>query len=98
LSARFAIRLLDHSGAHTAQRLTLPESVRLMFLPPCCPELDPTEQVWRDLKDALAWLHFAQLDGQQDYVAQLLRAYERATLQTLKGYTDLMEAIHPLWP
>jgi putative transposase len=88
--------LLDNSGAHTAQQLTIPANVRLVFLPPYCPELNPIERVWRDLKDALAWLHFAHLEGQQDYVARLLRAYENATLQALTGYTYLVEAIHAL--
>jgi transposase len=88
--------LLDNSGAHTARRLTLPENVRLVFLPPYCPELNPLERVWRDLKDALAWLHFPTLDVQQDYIAHLLRGYEAATLQALTGYTYLMEAIHAL--
>jgi transposase len=87
---------LDNSGAHTAQRLTLPESVRLVFLPPYCPELTPIERVWRDLKDALAWLQFPTLEAQQDYLATLLRAYEAATLQALTGYTYLVEAIHAL--
>jgi transposase len=90
--------LLDNSGAHTAQRLTLPENVRLVFLPPYCPELNPIERVWRDLKDALAWLQFPKLEGQQDYVAMLLRAYEAATLQSLTGYPYLIEAIHALCP
>jgi transposase len=88
--------LLDNSGAHTAQRLTLPENVRLVFLPPYCPELSPIERLWRDLKDALAWLQFPTLEGQQDYVAALLRAYETTTLQSLTGYTYLLEAIHAL--
>jgi class 3 adenylate cyclase len=46
--------VLDNSGALTAQRRTLPENVRLVCLPPYCPELNPMERVWRDLKDALA--------------------------------------------
>ena len=88
--------LLDNSGAHTAQRLTLPENVRLVFLPPYCPELSPIERLWRDLKDALAWLQFPTLERQQDYLAALLRAYETTTLQSLTGYTYLLEAIHAL--
>jgi transposase len=88
--------LLDNSGAHSAQQLTVPENVGLVFLPPYCPELNPIERVWRDLKDALAWLHFPTLDGQQDYVATLLRGYEVATLQALTGYPYLVEAIHAL--
>jgi hypothetical protein len=88
--------LLDNSGAHTAQRLIIPANVRLVFLPPYCPELNPIERVWRDLKDALAWRQFPTLDAQQDYVATLLRAYKATTLQTLTGYTYLVEAIHAL--
>jgi putative transposase len=88
--------LLDNSGAHTAQRLALPENVRLVFLPPYCPELSPIERVWRDLKDALAWLQFPTLEVQQNYIAYLLRGYEAATLQALTGYTYLIEAIHAL--
>jgi hypothetical protein len=88
--------LLDNSGAHTAQHLILPENVRLVFLPPYCPELNPIERVWRDLKDALAWLQFPTLEAQQNYLAALLRAYEAATLQTLTSYTYLVEAIHAL--
>jgi transposase len=90
--------LLDNSGTHTAQRLILPENVRLVFLPPYCPELNPIERVWRDLKDALAWLQFPNLDVQQDYIAQLLQAYAAATLQTLTGYSYLVEAILALYP
>ena len=89
--------LLDNSGAHTAQRLTLPANICLVFLPPYCPELSPIERVWRDLKDTLAWLHFSNLEVQQDYLATLLRAYEAATLQALTGYPYLIEAIHALY-
>jgi transposase len=90
--------LLDNSGAHTAQRLALPENVRLVFVPPYCPELNPIERVWRDLKDALAWLQFPTLEVQQDYLATLLQGYEAATLQSLPGYPYLVEAIHTLCP
>jgi transposase len=88
--------LLDNSGAHTAHQLTIPENVRLVYLPPYCPELNPIERVWRDLKDALAWLQFPTLDAQQDYLATLLRAYEAAMLQALTSYIYLVEAIHAL--
>jgi hypothetical protein len=56
---------LDHSGAHTAQQLTLPANVRLVFLPPYGPELNPIERVWRDLKAVLARLQCPNLEVQQ---------------------------------
>jgi transposase len=90
------ILLLDNSGAHTAQRLRWPANVLPVWLPPYCPELNPIERVWRDVKDALAWLQFPALDAQQVYVGDLLQAYEASTLQTLTSYAYLVEAINAL--
>jgi transposase len=92
------ILLLDNSGAHTAQRLRWPENVRCVWLPPYCPELNPIERVWRDLKDDLAWQQFTDLEAQQDAVSNLLRAYNAPTLQALTGYAYLVEAINALYP
>jgi transposase len=89
--------LLDNSGAHTAERLIIPANVRLVFLPPYCPELNPIERVWRDLKDALAWLQFTTLEAQQAYIGDLLQAYPASTLQSLTRYAYLVEAVHALY-
>jgi hypothetical protein len=88
--------LLDNRGAHTASPLTLPENVRRLFLPPYGPELHPIERVWRDLKDALAWLPCANLAAQQDDLSLLLRGDEAATLQSLTSSPYLVEALHAL--
>jgi hypothetical protein len=90
------ILLLDNSGAHTSQRLTLPENVQLVFLPPYCPELSPIERLWRDVKDDLAWHQFTDLDAQQDHLNTLLRAYAADTIQSLTGYPYLVEAVYAL--
>lgn len=90
------ILLLDNSGAHTAQRLRWPENVRYVWLPPYCPELSPIERVWRDVKDDVAWRQFPDLDAQQREVGDLFCAYEASALQSLTGYTYLVEAINAL--
>jgi transposase len=90
------ILLRDNNGAHTASQLTRPEHIRLLFLPPYCPELNPIERVWRDLTDDLAWRQFTDLEAQQNSLGDLLRAYEASTLQTLAGYPYLVESIDAL--
>jgi transposase len=93
---RLNILVLDNRGAHTSSQLTLPENVRLLVLPPYGPELNPIERVWRDLKDDMAWLQFADLEAQPHDLTLLLQGYEAATLQSLTGYPYLVEAIHAL--
>jgi hypothetical protein len=64
--------------------------VCLVGLPPSGLALNPIERVWRDLKEALAWLPFPTLAGQQDDVTIRLRADEAATLHPLTGYPYLI--------
>jgi hypothetical protein len=93
---RFNLLLWENRGAHTAQRIRWLDHVRYVCLPPYGPELNPIERVWRDLKDDLACQQFTDLNAQQGYVGDLLRAYDAPTLQALTGYTDLVEAINAL--
>jgi hypothetical protein len=63
--------LLDNRGIHRAQRRMLPANVRLVFLPPACPERHPMERRWRDLKDDVAWPQCMRVEAQQDDLGQL---------------------------
>lgn len=45
-----AVLLLDRAGWHTTSKLSLPNNVSLVFLPPRAPELNPVENVWQYLR------------------------------------------------
>jgi hypothetical protein len=87
---------LDNSGAPTAPRLQGPDNVRYVRLPPYGPALTPSERLWRDLKDALAWRHFPNLDAPQLEVGDLLQAYDASALHALTGDPYLGEAMNAL--
>ena len=46
-----AVLLLDQAGWHMTDKLVIPENITLLPLPPKCPELNPTENVWQFLRD-----------------------------------------------
>ena len=48
---KHAILLLDQAGWHMSAKLAVPANVTLVALPPKCPELNPTENVWRLMRD-----------------------------------------------
>ena len=57
------IRLLvDRAGWHTSPKVDLPEGVRLWFLPPYSPELQPAEHLWSLTDLPLTNRHFDSLD------------------------------------
>jgi len=49
----FVLMVMDQAGWHLAGNLVVPENMRLMFLPPYSPDLNPIEQVFAKLKGLL---------------------------------------------
>jgi transposase len=50
-AGRHAVLLLDQAGWHTTQKLPQFPNLSLLSLPAGSPELNPTEQVWQQLRD-----------------------------------------------
>jgi hypothetical protein len=48
-AGEFIVMVLDGAGWHRAKRLSVPENMRLVPLPPWSPQLNPAEHLWDDL-------------------------------------------------
>jgi hypothetical protein len=60
----FIVIVMDQAGLHLAGELTVPQHMRLTFLPPYSPELNPAEHLWNSLReDCFANHVFANLDA-----------------------------------
>ena len=40
----------DGAAWHKAKALVIPENIRLIFLPPATPEMNPIEQIWEEIR------------------------------------------------
>ena len=58
---RILVLGLDHAGWHSSPGLVIPEDLRLVFLPPYTPELQPAETLWVHLDEPIANRHFNTL-------------------------------------
>ena len=47
----FIVMVLDGAGWHKARRLLVPAHMRLLFLPPGSPQLNPVEHVWDEVRE-----------------------------------------------
>jgi len=88
--------LLDNGRHHTAKTLEVPENVRLVFLPPYSPELNPIERFWQAMKEKVAWLTFDTLDPLRDRVKERLAEFSLRQLQSLTGYSYILQALQSL--
>ena len=60
--------MLDGAGYHTTP-LTVPEGIRLIYLPPYTPELQPAETLWVHVEEPIVNKHFETLEDLDAVVA-----------------------------
>lgn len=58
---RTIVLAIDNAGWHTEPGLAAPDGIRLVYLPPYSPELQPAGCLWPALDEPLASRHFATL-------------------------------------
>ncbi len=58
---RIILLVLDNAGWHSPPGLTVPEGIRLVYLPPYSPELQPAETLWAHLDEPIVNKHFDTL-------------------------------------
>jgi transposase len=80
--------VVDNAGWHRAKRLVVPPNVRLHFLPPCTPELQPAERRWPLIREAVANDTFDTLDVLPQRVIRRCRwlVDDRTTAQRATGF------------
>lgn len=85
----FIVMVVDRAGWHVAGDLVVPENMRLLFLPPYSPELNPAEHLWKALReDCFANTVFASMDAVESALASGLRDMEQNPhrTQSLTGF------------
>ena len=63
--------VVDGAGWHKSKSFALPENLRLHFLPPYSPELNPQEQIWDELRKN--YFHNQAFDSMDTLEMQLLK-------------------------
>jgi hypothetical protein len=84
---------VDNAPAHNLDSSELPDNVILLFQPPACPEVNPTERVWEYLKDFLAWSVFSNLDELRIKVQEILASFTARVIGFLTGWSWILHSL-----
>lgn len=83
---KHAVIVLDRASWHTTNKVKSFKNITLLFLPPASPELNPTEQLWQQLRDRE--LANRSFENYEDIVQSSCLAWN--------NYTDIPKAIQQL--
>lgn len=74
----------DGAAWHRAKALAIPANIRLLFLPPATPEMNPIEQVWKEIRK-LGFRNeiFASLDKVVDRLCDTICSLSRHAIRSM---------------
>ncbi len=84
---------LDNGRAHLGLDLSIPNNIILLFQPPYCPEVNPIERFWKEVKKFLKNKIFDSLDFLRKTLANILAEFSPIQIASLTGYDFILEAL-----
>lgn len=68
------ILICDNASWHRSNALEIPENILILHIPPYTPEMNPIEQVWREMRKSFANKAFSSLDKVIDHLCLTIRS------------------------
>jgi transposase len=90
------VMVMDGAGWHKSAQFPLPPNLRLVFLPPYAPELNPVEHLWDELRETSFHNRvFDSLDALEDHLEQALRDLENdpARVSSITAWSSIVNAL-----
>ena len=86
--SRIILLVLDNAGWHGPANLKIPDGIRLIYLPPYSPELQPAETLWALVDEPIANKHIATITELEEKISQrcVALAEEPEQLKTRTGF------------
>ena len=78
---------------HIWSELVVPDNVILIFQPPYCPQVNPIERLWKEIKKHLKWQLFDSLDRLRQKLSQVLSKFTPSTIASITGWDFILEAL-----
>jgi transposase len=79
---RISIMVLDNGAFHKAERLNIPENIRLFFLPPYSPELNTAEKIWQKFKRKYTNKFFETVEDMRKFISELVISLKKEEVMT----------------
>jgi hypothetical protein len=82
----FKIIVLDNGAFHKAKCLKIPSNIKLLFLPPYSPELNPAEKIWKHVKRKFTNMFFNDLSDISKFFTEKVNEITIEKVKTTCSY------------
>lgn len=78
--------VMDNASWHHSKDLEIPDNIHLAFIPPYTPEMNPIEQIWKEIR-LRGFMNrvFKSLDTVMDKLCEVIRGLEDEVVASITG-------------
>jgi putative transposase len=77
---------IDQASWHTTKKLVIPDNIELFYLLPATPEMNPMEQIWKELrKEGFKNESFSTLSKVVDRLCETIVSLTKDTVKSITG-------------
>ena len=80
------IIVLDNGAFHKSNSLVIPDNIKLIFLPPYSPELNPAEKIWALLKRKFTNIIHFTLEEISDFIDRETQLLSKKIIQSICSF------------
>jgi transposase len=81
------IMTLDNGAFHKAKKLKIPDNIKLVFLPPYSPELNPAEKMWARFKRAVTNKMFKSIEEISCFIDNTAKEINESIVKSTCAYS-----------
>jgi transposase len=85
--------IVDGAGWHRSKRVEVPDNMRLLFLPAYSPELNPVENLWKEIKKELKNKVFKTMDELFGTIKHWTHHRNLTNIKSICGFYWIREAL-----
>lgn len=93
---RQILMFMDKAGWHVSKKLHLPDNLKIEFLPPYSPELNPQENIWKYFRtNCFANVYFDSLERVEDTLMKEipLLSNDKNKVKSIAGYNWIINSL-----
>ena len=88
------VLIMDNASFHKSKQLKIPKNIKIEYLPPYSPELNPQERRFEDIKKFLKNKIFKTIEELEKKVDEILFSYTNEKIKSLVSYNYIIKAIN----
>jgi len=88
----YILLICDKAPCHREGALTIPKNVKLLYLPSYCPQLNPSENMWDEIREKFFTnLVFNSINDVEDKLEEAMIFYDKnsETVKSITGFNWL---------